>query len=85
MKILTIKVDDEVYEKFIWLLDHFPSGEVKILQKDTYVDDDAYHRGIKGGVKAVHESRIEPMINTDTLKSLEPATPLHRTPRRSGG
>ncbi len=33
MKTMTLKIDDSVSEKFIWLLEHFSLSEVKILEQ----------------------------------------------------
>lgn len=71
MKTLTIEIDDAVSEKFTWLLKHFPSNEIKILEETESVDDDTYLRSIPGMVESIHEARNEPIENGVTLDKLE--------------
>ena len=60
MKTVTLKIDDSVSEKFLWLLEHFSSNEVKILEQAEYVSDDEYLRSIKGMTESILEARKEP-------------------------
>lgn len=61
MKTVTLRIDDAVSDKFAWLLEHFPPDEVRILEQDEYVDDDAYLRTIDGMVESIREARDEPV------------------------
>ncbi len=71
MKTLTLKIDDSVSEKFIWLLEHFSSSEVKILEQSEYMSDDDYLRSINGMVQSLHEAQKEPTENGVSLDKLE--------------
>lgn len=71
MKTLTLKIDDAVSDKFTWLLEHFSSNEIKILEQDEYTDDDAYLRGIDGMTKSICDARNEPLTKGVTLDKLE--------------
>ncbi len=71
MKTLTLRVDDTVSDKFAWLLEHFSTDEIKILEQDDYVDDDTYLRTIDGMIKSILDARNEPAANGVTLDNLE--------------
>ncbi len=71
MKTVTLKIDDAISDKFAWLLEHFSPDEIKILEQDEYVDDDAYLRKIEGMVASIQEARREPIENGVTLDQLE--------------
>ncbi|MEI8186532.1 MAG: hypothetical protein WCG19_07535 [Chlorobiaceae bacterium] len=71
MKTLTLKIDDSVSEKFIWLLEHFSLNEIKILEQSEYVSDDEYLRSINGMVQSLHEAKKESTENGVTLDRLE--------------
>lgn len=60
MKTVTLRIDDSVNEKFIWLLEHFSSSEVKILEQSDYISDDEYLRSMNGMVHSLHEAKNEP-------------------------
>jgi len=59
MKTVTLKIDDSINEKFIWLLEHFSSNEIKILEQSEYISDDDYLRLKKGMVQSINEARNE--------------------------
>lgn len=70
MKTFTLKVNDSISEKFIWLLSHFSTNEIKILEQSDYISDDAYLREINGMVQSIKEARIEAVklgVNEKTL------------------
>ncbi len=71
MKTVTLKIEDSVSEKFIWLLEHFSSSEIKILEQSEYVSDDEYLRSINGMVQSIHDAQNEPTENGVTLDKLE--------------
>jgi len=70
MKTITLKIDDNVNDKFLWLLEHFSSNEMKILEQSDYISDDNYLRSIDGMVESINEARNEPInkgIKVDDL------------------
>jgi len=71
MKTLTLKIDDSVNDKFIWLLEHFSSSEIKILEQSEYISDDDYLRSTKGMIKSIHEARNEKKDKGVTPEKLE--------------
>lgn len=71
MKTLTLKIDDSVSEKFVWLLEHFSPNEIKILEQNEYIDDDTYLRSIEGMTQSILEAKNEPMKNGVALDKLE--------------
>ena len=71
MKTLTLRANDTVSDKFAWLLEHFSTDEIKILEQDDYVDDDTYLRTIDGMIKSILDARNEPAANGVTLDNLE--------------
>ena len=71
MQTITLKIDDRINEKFFWLLNHFPTNEIKILEQSEYMSDDDYLRKIDGMVQSIKEARNEPIENGVTLDKLE--------------
>ena len=71
MQTLTLKIEDNISEKFLWLLNHFSQNEVKILEQSSYLSDDEYLRTIDGMVDSIIEARDEPIENAVTLNNLE--------------
>ena len=61
MKTVTLKIDDSINEKFLWLLEHFSVNELRILEQSEYINDDDYLRSIKGMVQSIKEARNEPI------------------------
>ncbi len=70
MKTVTLKIDDTINDKFLWLLDHFSDREIKILDQAEYITDDDYLRSIDGMVKSIKEARDEPESNGVTLDKI---------------
>ena len=68
---VTLKIDDSINEKFLWLLDHFSDSEIKILDQDKFISDDEYLRSIHGMVESIKEARNEPKENGVTLDKLD--------------
>jgi PHD/YefM family antitoxin component YafN of YafNO toxin-antitoxin module len=68
---ITLKIEDNISDKFLWLLNHFKKNEVSILDKDEYISDDEYLRSIDGMVESILEARNEPLENGVTLDKLE--------------
>ncbi len=60
MQTITLQVEDKVYEKFFWLLNHFSKNEVTILDQSKYISDDEYLRNIDGMVESIQSARNTP-------------------------
>ena len=71
MKTVTLRVDDSINDKFLWLLKHFSSNEIKILEQSDYINDDDYLNSIKGMVQSINEARNEPTAKGVTLDNLD--------------
>ena len=70
MQTITLKIEDSINDKFLWLLNHFSKDELEILDKTTYQTDDEYLKSIKGMeasiIKASKDS-IENYVTEDKL------------------
>jgi hypothetical protein len=71
MQTVTLKIEDSINDKFLWLLNHFSANEVEILDKTTYQSDDAYLRSIKGMEESILQASNEPIENYITADKLE--------------
>lgn len=71
MQTVTLKIEDNISDKFLWLLNHFSQNEVKILEQSDYISDDEYLRSIDGMVESIKEARKEPIENGVTLDKLD--------------
>ena len=71
MQSITLKVEDSVSDKFLWLLSHFNKQEVSIVEQTEYLSDDEYLRSIDGMVESILEARDEPIEKGVTLDKLE--------------
>ncbi|MDM8568274.1 hypothetical protein QUF50_01910 [Thiotrichales bacterium HSG1] len=71
MQTVTLKIDDNINEKFFWLLNHFTKNEIKILEQYEYISDDDYLRKIDGMVQSIKEAKNEPIENGVTLDKLD--------------
>ena len=71
MKTVTLKIDDSINDKFLWLLEHFSANEIKILEQSEYVSDDDYLKSIDGMVQSIHEARNEPIDKAVKLDDLD--------------
>ena len=71
MQTVTLKLEDSISEKFLWLLSHFDKKEISIIDKDEYISDDEYLRSIDGMVESILEARSEPIEKGVTLDKLE--------------
>jgi len=70
MKTITLKINDNINDKFIWLLNHFSSNEIKILEQSEYISDDELLRSTDGLVQSIKDARNEPTnkgVNLDDL------------------
>jgi len=71
MQTITLKLEDNISDKFLWLLNHFSQKEVEILDKTTYQSDDDYLRSIKGMEESIIQASNEPIKNYVTADKLD--------------
>jgi len=70
MQTITLKVEDNISEKFLWLLNHFTKKEVTILDQTEFKSDDAYLKSIKGMEQSIIDASNEPnesFVTSDKL------------------
>jgi len=68
---LTLKIEDNISDKFLWLLNHFSQQEVEILDRTSYQSDDEYLRSIKGMEESIIQASNEPLENYVTVDKLD--------------
>jgi hypothetical protein len=68
---ITLKIEDNISDKFLWLLNHFSQKEVKILDQTTYQSDDQYLKSIKGMEQSIIQASNEPIDNYVTADKLD--------------
>jgi predicted DNA-binding protein YlxM (UPF0122 family) len=61
MQTITLKIDDSVMEKFVWLLNHFDKKEVEIVEKKKTKNE--IIDGLKEAVEDVKKGKIEQVEN----------------------
>lgn len=61
MQMVTLRIEDSISDKFLWLLNHFSKNELEILDKATYTSDDEYLKSIKGMEQSILEASKEPL------------------------
>ena len=71
MQTVTLKIEDNITDKFLWLLNHFTQSEIEILDKTTYISDDEYLRSIKGMEESIIQAANEPIENYVTTDKLD--------------
>jgi hypothetical protein len=71
MQTVTLAIEDNINDKFLWLFNHFSKNEVKILEQTEYTSDDEYLRSIDGMVESIVEASNEPIENYVTRDKLE--------------
>ena len=71
MQTITLKLEDNISDKFLWLLNHFSQKEIEILDKTTYQSDDDYLRSIKGMEESIIQASNEPIKNYVTVDKLD--------------
>ncbi len=71
MQTVTLKIDESIEEKFLWLLQHFSKKEIEILDKTVYKSDDEYLRSIEGMEESILEAADEPIENYTTIDKLD--------------
>lgn len=71
MQTITLKIEDNISEKFLWLLKHFTKKEVTILDQTEFKSDDAYLKSIKGMEQSIIDASSEPNKNFVTSDKLD--------------
>ena len=71
MQTITLKLEDGISDKFLWLLNHFSKNEIEILEKTTYQSDDEYLRSIEGMEQSIIDASDEPIENYVTADKLD--------------
>ena len=71
MQTITLKLEDSISDKFLWLLNHFSQNEIEILDKTVYQSDDDYLRSIKGMEQSIIDASNEPLENYVTIDKLD--------------
>ncbi|WP_027389079.1 hypothetical protein [Chrysiogenes arsenatis] len=71
MKTLTLKIDDSVSNKFLWLLRQFSQNEVSIVEVGDFLSDDEYLRSFDGMVTSIEKARAEHVKNGVNLNQLD--------------
>ncbi len=71
MQTITLKIEEKISNKFLWLLKHFSQSEIKILEQSEFISDDDYLRSIGGMVQSIKKAKSEPLQNGVTLEELD--------------
>lgn len=71
MKTLTLNIEDGVTDKFMWLLQHFSSREITIVELEEGGADDDYLRSIEGMVDSIKQAKAEPLSQGVSLQQLD--------------
>lgn len=71
MQTVTLKLEDSISDKFLWLLNHFSQNEIEILDKTTYQSDNEYLQSIKGMEQSIINASNEPIENYVTADKLD--------------
>lgn len=71
MQTITLKIEDSISDKFLWLLNHFNQKEIEILEKTTYQSDDEYLKSIQGMEESIIKASNEPTEKYVTRDKLD--------------
>jgi hypothetical protein len=71
MQTVTLKIEDNISEKFMWFLNHFNQNEVTILDKSEYKSDDEYLKSIKDMEQSIIDASNEPITNYTSRENLD--------------
>ena len=71
MQTITLKLEDSISDKFMWLLDRFSKNEIEILDSTHYQNDDEYLRSIDGMVESIKQAEQTPTEAYVTRDALE--------------
>ena len=61
MQTITLKLEDGISDKVLWLLKHFDKSELEILNTSSYESDDEYLKSIKGMQESIIKASNEPI------------------------
>ena len=70
MQTITLKIQDNISDKFLWLLNHFEKNEIEILDKTNYQNDNDYLKSIEGMEQSIIDASneaIENFVKADKL------------------
>ena len=68
MKTITLKIEDDIFEKVLSLLKKFSTKKIKIIEHQS---DDEYLKSIKGMEKSIIDASNEPIQNYVTIDKLD--------------
>lgn len=68
MQTITLKIEDSINDKFLWLLNHLSTDELEILDKTTYQTDNEYLKSIKGMEESIIKASKDSIENDVTDK-----------------
>ena len=71
MRMVTLKIEDNISDKFLWLLNHFNKNEIEVIENSSYKNDDEYLKSIKGMEESIIKASKEPTQNYVTRENLE--------------
>ena len=71
MQTITLKLENSIIDKFLWLLKHFSRKEIEILKKTTYQSDDEYLRSTKGMEQSIIDAANEPVENYVSIDKID--------------
>jgi hypothetical protein len=71
MQTITLKLEDSISDKVLWLLKHFDKNELEIIDTSYYESDDEYLKSIKGMQESIIKASNEPIENYLTRGELE--------------
>lgn len=71
MQTITLKIEDTVKDKFMWLIEHFSKNEIEILEYSRYKSDSEYIQSIKGMEESILKASGEPIENYVSRDKLE--------------
>ena len=71
MQTITLKIEDNISEKFLWLLNHFTKNEVTILDQTKFKNDDEYLKSIEGMEESIIDASNESNTNFVTIDKLD--------------
>ncbi|MDM8557242.1 hypothetical protein [Candidatus Parabeggiatoa sp. HSG14] len=71
MQTITLKIEDSINDKFLWLLNHFSESEIEILDEAIYQTDDEYLKSIKGMEESIIKASKDSIENYVTENKLD--------------
>jgi hypothetical protein len=71
MQTITLKIEDNIKNQFLQLLNNFSKKEIEILDTTQYISDDEYLRSIEGMEKSIIQASEESIENYVTVDELD--------------